>query len=51
MFRDDVIYQIQKDYGWTKEKATKYYNQIDEDMKKEYFAEFHSQAVKSFYED
>lgn len=25
---------IQNDFGWTKEKAKKYYNQIDYDMKK-----------------
>lgn len=51
MFRENVIYQIQKDFGWTKEKAIKYYNQIDEDMKKEFEAEFHSEAKKSFWED
>ena len=51
MFRTDVIYQIQRDFGWTKEKAEKYYNQIDEDMKKEFYAEFHHEAKQSFWED
>ena len=51
MFKDEVIKAIQSDFGWTKEKATKYYNQIDEDMKKEYYNGFKEQARRSFLED
>jgi len=51
MFREDCIKAIQADFGWNKEKATKYYNQIDEDMKKEIVEGFYSQAEKSFWED
>lgn len=51
MFKDDCIKAIQNDFGWTKEKATKYYNQIDEDMKKEIYNGFKEQVKRSFLED
>ena len=47
----DVICQIQRDFGWTYDKAVKYFNQIDEDMKQELDNEFHAEARKSFLED
>lgn len=49
--KKDVIYQIQRDFGWTKEKAEAYYNKIDEDMKQEIDNEYHAEAQKSFWED
>lgn len=51
MFKDDCIKAIQNDFGWTKEKAEKYYNQIDYDMKKEIYNGFKEQAKRSFLED
>ncbi len=51
MFKDDCIKAIQNDFGWTKEKAEKYYNQIDEDMKQEIVKGFREQAKRSFLED
>lgn len=51
MFKEDCIKAIQYDYGMTKKEAEKYYNQIDEDMKKEFVAGYYDQAKKSFYED
>lgn len=51
MFKDDVIYQIQKDYGMSKKEATDFYNRIDEDMRKEFYAEHETEITKSFWED
>ena len=51
MFKEEVIKAIQNDFGWSREKAIKYYNQIDEDMKKEIYNGFKEQAKRSFLED
>ena len=49
--KEHVITQIQKDYGYSRQKATEFYNKIDDDMRVEFDNEYHAEAKKSFWED
>lgn len=49
--KEKVIYQIQKDYGYTRKQAVDFYNRIDDETRKEFDAEYYAEARKSFWED
>ena len=49
--KENVIKQIQKDYGYTRKQALDFYDRIDDDMRIEFDAEYYAEARKSFYED
>ena len=49
--KEKVIYQIQRDFGFTRQKALDYYNKIDDEMRAEFNAEYYAEARKSFWED
>ena len=49
--KENVITQIQKDYGYTRKHARDFYNRIDDECRAEFDAEYYAEARKSFYED
>jgi len=51
MFKDVILFQIERDFGYTQKQALDYYNRIDNDTRKEFEKEYYEEARKSFYED
>jgi hypothetical protein len=49
--KENVIRQIQKDYGYTRKQALDFYDRIDNECRAEFNAEYYAEARKSFYED
>ena len=49
--KENVITQIQKDYGYTRKQALDFYNKIDDECRKEFDDEYQAEARKSFWED
>ena len=49
--KENVITQIQKDYGYTRKQALDFYNRIDDEMRTEFDAEYYAEARKAFYKD
>lgn len=49
--KENVITQIQKDYGYTHKQALDFYDRIDDECRAEFNAEYYAEARKSFYED
>lgn len=49
--KEKVIYQIQRDYGFTRQKAVDFFNKIDNETREEFDREYYSEAKKSFWED
>lgn len=49
--KENVIRQIQKDYGYTRKDALDFYNRIDDEMREEFDKEYYAEARKAFYED
>lgn len=49
--KENVITQIQKDYGYTRKQALDFYDRIDDECRAEFYAEYCAEARKSFWED
>ena len=49
--KENVIAQIQKDYGYARKQALNFYDRIDDECRAEFNAEYYAEARKSFYED
>lgn len=49
--KENVIRQIQKDYGYTRQQAQDFYDRIDDECREEFDAEYYAEARKAFWED
>lgn len=49
--KENVIRQIQKDYGYSRKQALNFYDRIDDETRKEFDIEYYAEAKKAFWED
>lgn len=49
--KEQVIKQIQSDYGYSRKQALDFYNRIDDECRAEFYYEALAEAKKSFWED